>query len=105
MFFRKDSSNKQQIIEKVKKHQMKPSFIENNIVIPNMINRMNTIALLFKEMKEIYNQLQNKNSEFSQEFIKNLETMMIDYNMQRCLTSDPIKRKQIEEEKKMEQSK
>ena len=102
MFLRKKNSNKEQIIKKVKNYQIKPSFIEKNIIIPNIINQMNTISLLFKEMEEIYNQLQDESNEYAQDFKKDLTEMVITYNKTKFITDDPIIIKQMEDEAKNE---
>ena len=97
MFFKKENRNKKNIIYKIENYKMKPSSIEKNIIIPNIISQMNAISFLFKEMGKIFNQLKNENSEFSQDFIKDLEAMMIDYYKQKSPMND-LNVKQIEEE-------
>lgn len=102
MFFRKEDRNEKNPIWNEKNHQIKPSFIEKNIIIPNIINQMNAISLLFKEMGKIYNQLKDENNEYAQEFKKDLTEMVITDNKKKLQLTDPIIIKQMENEAKSE---
>ncbi len=96
MFSGKNDRNNTNCIEKVKNHQMKPSFIEEEILIPQIVNQIETISLLFEEMKERHLKLQDENTDDAQDFKKDLIEMLRVYNQTKFPSRNPADMKKMD---------
>ena len=72
--------NNNNISENLQNFQPKPDFVEKNLLIPIITEQMETIALLFSEMKEEYiNNYKIQKEKHAQEYKKDFESTMKDY--------------------------
>ena len=92
MFLRKNNKNNDNLSKKIN-----PSFVEKNILIPNIATIIKTISFLFEEMKEIHHKLKDDKTEYAQDFKKDLKEMLIDYNRTKFTSPDLAIMKQIED--------
>ncbi len=72
-------SKESDAIENIKGFKLKSDFVEKNIVIPVIIEQIKTISFLFVKMEEIYNQIQNEQSEYAQRYVRDFNSMMVEY--------------------------
>ena len=79
MFYRKKDENKNSNLEALENFQLKPDFFEKNILIPVITRQTETISFLFDEIDKIHNQLQNEESEYTQQYVKDFDSMMGKY--------------------------
>ena len=68
------------IVENTKNFQLKPDFIEKNILIPTITEQVKFISLLFNKMKNICTQLQNEGEKYAQDYTKNFESILTIYH-------------------------
>ena len=102
MNYRIKDRNNGNIIENTKNFQLTPDFIEKNILIPQIKIIIKTISVLFEEMEEIHRKLQDDNTEYAQDFNKDLKEMLIVYNQTKFTSTDPVIKNQIEDDAKNE---
>ena len=87
---------------KTKHSQLMPDFIEKNILIPKITTMIQTISLLFEQMKEILHDLQDENTAYSQSFNKDFTEMLMASYQEKFPNTNP---KQIEDAAKNEANK
>ena len=104
MFFRK-KDKKENITDKIKTFQITPDFIEKSIFIPTINQQIDAISELFKQIEKIYNELQNVNSRLGQQYVKDFDSMMINYYEKTFITYDSKRKEQIHKEAKNQSKK
>lgn len=90
MFYKKKNIDNTNVIENIKDFEPQSDFIEKNILIPVITEQVETISTLFNKMREIYNQLQNQNSEESQRYIKDFEWSIKNSKMKLGIQSNSV---------------
>ena len=104
MFFRK-KDKQENMTDKLQNFQMKSDFIEKNIFIPTINQQIDAISELFNKIEEIYNELQNENSEYALRYVRDFDSMMIDYYRKEFITNSLNINEQILREAKNEADK